>query len=165
MGNAQSQRKRYLPNHGFHKLTTTFSSPALNMDHSLQAITTPPGSIKSPTQSLNNSRRTSLVGELKLHINKVPYKSASNIDVLHSHEGQSKNKSGRSHSAAAEQFTEKLSNTDNMQTKINGRTYQTVNNKYCLPIDEEEQDRLTNTVCLTTITILYMNDTNSLINI
>ncbi|KAI8875070.1 S-adenosyl-L-methionine-dependent methyltransferase [Backusella circina FSU 941] len=31
------------------------------------------------------------------------------------------------------------------QTTIDGRKYQTLSNKYCLPVDEIEQDRLTNT--------------------
>ncbi|GAA5806241.1 hypothetical protein HPULCUR_011772 [Helicostylum pulchrum] len=116
------------------------------MNHSLQPITTPPGSVKSPPQTPNSSRRTSLAGDSKSHINKALYKSASTIDVFHAHEAQTKLRSGRSYSVTtADQFPEKLNTTDNMQTKINGRTYQTVNKKYCLPIDEEEQDRLTNT--------------------
>jgi hypothetical protein len=43
-------------------------------------------------------------------------------------------------------FSEPILSNDR-QTTIDGRKYQTLSNKYCLPVDEIEQDRLTNTVC------------------
>lgn len=87
------------------------------------------------------------MGDVKTSIQKMLGKSSPALDVVN-------NFDRRSSSASISKFPPRRSfsvPTDNyFERSVNevtdGRTYQTMNSKYCLPIDEEEQDRLTNTV-------------------
>ncbi|CAO3657443.1 unnamed protein product [Mucor hiemalis] len=156
MGNSHSHQRRskYSRRNSFesssNKLSPTPSQTvvpnAINAITTTTPMITPPLSTKSSPASRANSRPPSVMGDVKTSIQKMLGKSSPALDVVN-------NFDRRSSSASISKFPPRRSfsvPTDNyFERSVNevtdGRTYQTMNSKYCLPIDEEEQDRLTNT--------------------
>lgn len=136
------------------KLSTSLSTPLLPIDSNGLATAptvTPTMSTKSSPLLKSDSRPNSVMGDvIKASMHKIMLgRSSSTIDVTstidsaHSVICNTKVPPRRSFSAPVDQSS---NNDGTMYTKVDGRLFQTLNNKYCLPIDEEEQDRLTNTV-------------------
>lgn len=161
MGNTHSHSRKHShyrrSSHGYGH-NSNRSSPVLPhtppnamMD---ETMITPPLSTKSSPASRANSRPPSVMGDVKTCVQKMLGKSSSALDVANALEHTSSTHSfprfipKRSFSVPAENYFEKSISQQVTNSTIDGRTYQTFNSKYCLPIDEEEQDRLTNTVCV-----------------
>lgn len=140
MGNNQSQQKKSYKRNLY--------------DNVLSASTT---NTSMPTPPV--SRPASLVDDVKSGVHKMLHKSPSKLDestMADSYSIKSCQTKVSKQVGSADQSAQKCSTEDAL---INGRIYQTLNNKYCLPIDDEEQDRLTNTVCSTTcISYAYINN-------
>lgn len=136
MGNNQSQPKK--------NSKRTFYDNVLSASNTNNSMPTPPMSTKSSP----NSRPASLVDDVKTGVHKMLHKTPSKLDETMLADNYSINSCQTKGSRSADQSGDKCTTEDAL---INGRTYQTLNNKYCLPIDDEEQDRLTNTVCCHTI--------------
>ncbi|KAG2203776.1 hypothetical protein INT47_012709 [Mucor saturninus] len=131
MGNNQSQPKK--------NSKRTFYDNVLHASTTNHSMPTPPMSTKSSP----NSRPASLVDDVKSGVHKMLHKTPSKLDETTMADTYSLNSCQTKGSKSADhQSRDKCTTEDAL---INGRTYQTLNNKYCLPIDDEEQDRLTNT--------------------
>jgi hypothetical protein len=105
-------------------------------------VTTPPD--LSRCSSISDSRPTSVMGDVRVCVQKILGKSQSTVDVTTSVASDNSNRGTykRSTSAPAELF----SGDSQIQNSSQLRSCQTSNSKYCFPTDEIEQDRLTNTV-------------------
>lgn len=172
MGNSYSQQhkkesRHYNSKHNdINKLSATLSSPTPLTDtiglNSAPTIT-PPLSTKSSSLLKSNSRPNSVMGDVRASMQKMMLtsRSSSTLDVTSIIESAdsvgfyTKHPPRRSFSTPIDLFSDKTNNDDTIHTKVDGRLFQTLNNKYCLPIDEEEQDRLTNTVRNTTFVFIF----------
>lgn len=132
MGNSHSN--------GHHKSSITRHA-SLESTHSasvpVSATSTLPTPGLSRSSSKTTSRPASVMGDVKECVNKILGRSSSTVDVAST---SYRSTPRRSFSAPAGCFDSTMLNTcSNMSSSTT---------KYCLPIDETEQDRLTNTVTI-----------------
>jgi hypothetical protein len=114
----------------------------------ISPITTPPDLSRS--SSICDSRPTSVMGDVRVCVQKILGKSQSTVDVTSSIASETNSNRGtykRSTSAPAELFSAD-SDGSQLHSSSQLRSCQTSNSKYCFPTDEIEQDRLTNTVSI-----------------
>ncbi|KAI9482754.1 MAG: hypothetical protein EXX96DRAFT_498351 [Benjaminiella poitrasii] len=147
MGNIHSQERRLQRDNTFNRMIHRAgsqhyqlsqlkrkTSKISRMREEVSSRATSPGLSRSSSTSL--SRPTSVIGDVKDCVQKFLGRSSSALDVSTTHIVTPR----ISFSAPAELLSDDIiaCNDDDM-------TIKSCNNRYCLPIDEQEQDRLTNT--------------------